>query len=87
MKVKSILTTLLVLTAAFCFAQTDSTTTGGGSFSLPSKITFWITILLSAYELVIRYFPTVSSYSIVTLAIRIFKFLVPDRSTKGKDHE
>lgn len=84
---KLIFLLMMCFVSMLTFAQ-DSTGTGNGAGgALPAKVTFWITIAIGAYELIVRYFPTVNSWSIITWVMRLFKWLVPDKSTTKGNHE
>lgn len=43
-------------------------------------------ILLGIYELVVRYFPTVRSYSLLSWIVRILLYIVPDRAKDGRQY-
>jgi TRAP-type uncharacterized transport system substrate-binding protein len=82
------LVSIFCLTAIFGLTATAQDTTvvtpGTGGFG---KVIYWIGGAIALYEVVARYVPTISSVSIVTWAMRLFKAIVPDRSTGTKPHE
>lgn len=67
------------------FAQGTGEQAGG--FVLSAKVQWIIGIVLTVYELVVRYFPTLNNYSIIGNLYKLFRFLVPNKNAAGKDHE
>lgn len=89
MKSKLFFTLLLALVASFFVtAQTPETPVAGTSFIeiiIQNVMTYGV-FVLALYELVIRYFPTVKTYSILAEIIRLLDFLIPDNNTEGGTH-
>lgn len=80
----TVLLFILIVTPVALFAQ-DST--GGGStagFQLPSWATTAGLIILALYEVVIRFFPTAKSYSLLGFIITVIQKIIPNRSTTGE---
>lgn len=75
---------LMVLTAGL-FAQTDSTAVGKPGVA--ESIGLIVPILLAIYELIVRFVPTTSNLSILTLIMKIIKGLVPNKDTSGGTYD
>lgn len=70
---------------AFCQDTTAVVDPVAPSF-VPAAIWHALMFIVALYELVIRYYPTVKSYSIITFLGRVFSFLVPDKAKGGETH-
>jgi hypothetical protein len=63
------------------FAQMDSTTvttTGGGVSWITNNWQILLAVFYGVYELVVRYFPTVSNVSLLSWVIKIIQAIVPN---------
>lgn len=61
--------------------ESDGPSEGGGNMWLQI-----LAVLYTVYEIVVRRFPSVRSYSILTYIIRIIALVLPDKDTKGTEH-
>ncbi len=86
---KKIFTTVMcVLMVCLTIASAQSTIYGEQMKldDLFSVTTHYGLFVLAMYELVIRFFPTVKSYSLLAEIIGLLNYLVPDNNLKGGTH-
>ncbi len=76
----------LVLGQVLTSGASDPTVvvTTGGLSDVWSQLTgLWIPILLGVYEVIVRYVPTVRSYSLLTWLMDLLRYLSPDRKLEA----
>jgi hypothetical protein len=60
-----------------------SPSSSGGGSGFGSVFSLWLPLAYTVYEAVVRYIPTLKSYSILTYLMRIINVLAPDKKDNG----
>lgn len=77
---------LILCPTLMTFAQ-DSTAAGGPPFGVKFDVATLVACLYAIYEIVVRFYPTVGNYSIISWVLKLLAFVFPNRKAKGGTHE
>lgn len=79
---------LFLLISVPALAQVDTTVvTPTTEAFFPDWVFTAMGFLVAIYEVVISYYPTVKDYSLISLIMRIFRTLVPNKNAQGGTHK